>query len=84
MVEMDIPDMEGSIAESTERRDVEGEILFQTKCTQCHELRSPGNRALSAEEWSSTITRMAGKENADISPLEARRSLRMASIRKIS
>ena len=73
MVEMDILDMAGSIAESTERRDVEGEILFQTKCTRCHESRSPDNRALSAEEWSSTITRMTGKENADISPLESSR-----------
>ncbi|MCG8625290.1 MAG: hypothetical protein MJE68_25235, partial [Proteobacteria bacterium] len=48
----------------------ESEILFQTKCSACHELRSPSNRALSAEEWSSTITRMADKENADITNTE--------------
>lgn len=48
----------------------ESEILFETKCSACHELRSPSNRALSAEEWTSTITRMAGKENADITPTE--------------
>ena len=44
----------------------ESEILFQAKCSACHELRSPENRALSNEEWASTITRMADKENADI------------------
>jgi len=48
----------------------ESEILFETKCSACHELRSPSNRALSAEEWTSTITRMAAKENADITLTE--------------
>ncbi len=48
----------------------ESEILFETKCSACHELRSPSNRALSAEEWTSTITRMAAKENADITTTE--------------
>ena len=43
---------------------------FQAKCTACHELRSPSNRALSAEEWERTITRMSNKENADITPTE--------------
>ena len=48
----------------------EAEILFQAKCAACHELRSPSNRALSAEEWERTITRMLNKENADITPTE--------------
>ncbi|MCY4553314.1 MAG: hypothetical protein OXC79_06535 [Candidatus Poribacteria bacterium] len=48
----------------------ESEILFEAKCSACHELRSPSNRALSAEEWTSTITRMGNKENADITPTE--------------
>ena len=48
----------------------EAEILFQAKCTACHELRSPSNRALSAEEWERTITRMSNKENADITSTE--------------
>ena len=48
----------------------ESEILFETKCSACHELRSPSNRALSAEEWTTTITRMAAKENADITATE--------------
>ena len=51
-------------------RETESEILFETKCTACHELRSPSNRALSAEEWERTITRMSNKENADITPTE--------------
>ena len=51
-------------------QSTESEILFETKCGTCHELRSPSNRALSAEEWERTITRMANKENADITPTE--------------
>ncbi len=51
----------------------ESEILFETKCTACHELRSPATRALSANEWTQTITRMAAKENADITPTERAR-----------
>ena len=41
---------EASVQE-TATRSGESEILFETKCTACHELRSPSNRALSAEEW---------------------------------
>jgi hypothetical protein len=51
-------------------QSAESEILFETKCGVCHELRSPSNRALSAEEWERTITRMVNKENADITPTE--------------
>ncbi|MYB65719.1 hypothetical protein F4X73_13600 [Candidatus Poribacteria bacterium] len=51
-------------------KSAESEILFQEKCSVCHELRSPDNRALTAEQWESTITRMAGKENADITPTQ--------------
>lgn len=50
----------------THAQNAESEILFQTKCTVCHELRSPNNRALTAEQWEATIIRMAGKENSDI------------------
>ena len=51
-------------------QSTESGILFETKCSACHELRSPSNRALSAEEWERTITRMANKENADITPID--------------
>ena len=51
-------------------KSAESEILFQTKCSACHELRSPDNRALTEEQWESTITRMAEKENADITPTQ--------------
>ena len=47
-------------------KNAESEILFQAKCTACHELRSPENRALTAEQWENTINRMADKDNADI------------------
>ncbi|RKU12379.1 hypothetical protein C6501_11130 [Candidatus Poribacteria bacterium] len=54
----------------SQAKNAESEIIFQTKCTACHELRSPNNRALTAEQWENTITRMAEKENADITPTE--------------
>ncbi len=50
----------------THARNAESEIIFQTKCSACHELRSPNNRALTAEQWENTITRMSEKENADM------------------
>ena len=58
------------LPDRTARKIRESEILFETKCSACHELRSPSNRALSTEEWERTITRMANKENADITPTE--------------
>ena len=61
---------EPATQEDTTTQLTESEILFETKCSACHELRSPSNRALSAEEWTSTITRMMNKENADITPTE--------------
>jgi mono/diheme cytochrome c family protein len=54
----------------THARNAESEILFQTKCSACHELRSPNNRALTAEQWENTIIRMAEKDNADITTTE--------------
>lgn len=59
-----------NLPDRTARKIRETEILFQAKCTACHELRSPSNRALSAEEWERTITRMSNKENADITLTE--------------
>ena len=59
-----------TLVQKTATQSGESEILFETKCTACHELRSPSNRALSAEEWEQTITRMANKENADITLTE--------------
>ena len=53
--------------------DVEGQILYESRCSQCHELRSPDNQALSAEEWRTTVIRMVAKDNADISMEEAER-----------
>ena len=59
-----------TVAQEIATQFTESEILFETKCSACHELRSPSNRALSAEEWERTITRMSNKENADITPTE--------------
>ena len=72
-VEVDVqphPTSDEPIVQEVASRSTESEILFETKCSTCHELRSPSNRALSAEEWERTITRMANKDNADITPTE--------------
>ena len=71
-------EVEGAVAPVEDEGDsapemvqlTEAAILFETKCSACHELRSPSNRALSTEVWERTITRMANKENADITPTE--------------
>ena len=60
-------------------QSTESGILFETKCSTCHELRSPSSRALSAEEWERTITRMANKENADITPTDRDRIITFIS-----
>ena len=62
-----------TVAQAIAPQLTEAEILFETKCSACHELRAPSNRALSAEEWERTITRMSNKENADITPTERNR-----------
>lgn len=55
--------------------NAESEIIFQSKCSACHELRSPDNRALTSEQWENTIIRMSEKENADITPTDRDRIL---------
>ena len=62
--------VDASVVQASTTQSTESEILFEAKCSACHELRSPSNRALSTEEWERTITRMANKENADITPTE--------------
>ena len=69
-LEKSMLDPEATSFNRKESLKTESEILFEMKCTACHELRSPSNRALSAEEWERTITRMSNKENADITPTE--------------
>ena len=75
MMEVEMDGLKGAATEMSESSDTEGEILFQTKCSRCHELRSPNNRALTDEEWAGTITRMANKEDSYISPPERDRIL---------
>ncbi len=59
--------------EPTEMTDIEGRSLFETMCSQCHELRSPADQALTADEWRTTVTRMVAKDNANISAKDAER-----------
>ncbi|MFP6724112.1 MAG: hypothetical protein VCF25_28170 [Candidatus Poribacteria bacterium] len=72
LVEADI-NIQDKLFSSVGATDAEAEILFQTKCVQCHEPRSPSNRPLTADDWAVTIQRMGEKQNSDISPSEAAR-----------
>lgn len=60
-------------AEPVETSDPEAQALFEARCGQCHELRSPDDQVLTAEEWRTTIARMAAKDNANISTEETER-----------
>ena len=40
--------------------------IFQSKCTSCHEARSPENRSMSPEQWADTVKRMIAQHGADI------------------
>ena len=62
-----------SFTEPVETTDIEGQTVFLSRCSQCHELRSPDNQALSVEDWRRTVMRMVAKDNANISLEEAER-----------
>ncbi len=40
--------------------------LFQSKCTACHEARSPANRSMTPDQWASTVDRMIQARGASI------------------
>jgi hypothetical protein len=45
--------------------------LFQSKCSGCHELRSPANRSMTPAQWAATVDRMVRVRNAPLSASEA-------------
>jgi hypothetical protein len=47
--------------------------LFQSKCTTCHEPRSPANRSMSPEQWASTVDRMIKSRGAEINDADKAR-----------
>ena len=44
--------------------------LVQSKCTSCHELRTPDNRTMGAEQWAQTVERMIAQRGAQLSAEE--------------
>ena len=42
--------------------------VFEANCGQCHELRSPNNRSMTAAQWQATVQRMITEKGAEISP----------------
>ncbi len=41
--------------------------LVQSKCTSCHELRTPDNRTMTSEQWAATVERMITQRSAQLS-----------------
>jgi hypothetical protein len=60
------PGVTGSLSQTVAAPDEGVRPLFQAKCTTCHELRSPDNRTLTAEQWAATVRRMITARGADI------------------
>ena len=50
--------------------DESSKPLFQQKCQQCHEVRSPANRTLTPEQWAATVDRMINQRSAPINKEE--------------
>ena len=46
--------------------DPEEQKLFTAKCSQCHELRGPGNISRTADQWVATVDRMIKEKAAPI------------------
>ena len=57
----------GELFDSSGEVDTTHQALFETSCTQCHELRSPSNRSMAAAQWEATVDNMISERDAPIS-----------------
>jgi competence protein ComEA len=51
------PEESGSAGESV---SVDGQVLLEERCTECHALNRTTSASKSREEWEQTVTRMIG------------------------
>lgn len=63
--------LSGTLASGDAKVDETNKPLWQSKCTGCHEARSPANRSLTAGQWAATVERMVKVRSAPLSTEEA-------------
>jgi hypothetical protein len=61
----------GTVQPGDAKVDEKFKPLFQSKCSGCHELRSPANRSMTPAQWAATVDRMVRVRNAPLSATEA-------------
>ena len=57
----------GTVAPSLSKGDEAAKPIWQARCGTCHELRSPANRSMTADQWVATVDRMIRARSAPIS-----------------
>jgi len=57
----------GSVDPADIKVDETNKVVFQSKCSSCHELRSPANRSMTPAQWASTVDRMVRVRQAPLS-----------------
>ncbi len=65
------PGVSGTVQPGGAKVDEKFKSLFQSKCSSCHELRSPANRSMTPAQWAATVDRMVRVRNAPLSAAEA-------------
>ncbi|MXV78763.1 hypothetical protein F4001_10445, partial [Candidatus Poribacteria bacterium] len=61
------PGIMGSLNPGGGKVDETNKPIFEANCGQCHELRSPSNRSMTATQWARVVKRMVNNEGAEIS-----------------
>src|SRR5437016_5089422 len=70
VVLVNAPGVTGQLVPGGNKGDDTFRPIWEAKCGTCHELRSPGNRSLTAAQWTATVTRMIKVRQAPIAPAD--------------
>jgi len=70
VVLVNAPGVTGQLVPGGNKGDDTFRPVWESKCGTCHELRSPGNRSLTAAQWTATVTRMIKVRQAPIAPAD--------------
>ncbi len=70
VVLVNAPGVTGTLVPGGNKGDDTFRPVWEAKCGACHELRSPGNRSLTAAQWTATVTRMIKQRQAPITPAD--------------
>ncbi len=65
--------LSGEVDRAEGADDPEAKQVFESKCANCHELRSPDNRSLAPAAWEATVRRMIDVRGADINDADRER-----------